>query len=544
MRREGPPAAVEGAVRRPLEARAGHPEPASLIRPDRKGDLVMAGPRGELHLPKGSIEGRPSGNTFLLNQKGSAMALDHVNEARLHMSGINRMPLPPGRVIVAGSGHMLLHSNDGRDFRLRPDGSLAGFRRGEQSARFGFDGRVHAFHDNHLEARREEHGGWHVIARRPDHSILVSTGFHRGYLERPVFLHDRPFLRSTYVAGNHVSVRVYGVYSYHGVELHRYLRPVAYTPAFYGWAARPFPAPSPYRWAVVSSPAYVAEAAYIPVEPVYPAPANWLTDFMLVSTTLGNQYLQDRTAGPAAGESEEGFAPEAADWAADSPQAGEEAQTEAGAEALDEAQPEVVASEQAAPVTPQLKQAIASEIREQIALDSAAPQTVDAGNDQGAGLDGLPSLLKRPGTVFVVSNEQRAEMPEGSVCRLKPGDTVALDAVVESADTAAQLRITSSHAQDCPLNAIVQMPLASVQEMWNDMRQSMETGLAQLRYDSTGGGLPKPPLAAISAPLRSTLPAELSAPEPNLGALLDKQQRDAEQIANQTALNATNNSPQ
>ena len=462
---------------------------------------------------------------FLLTTKGSNAAISHLNEVRLHMDGINRRPLPHGEMTMRSNGFMRLRAADGRDYHLRPNGSIAAFHRGDEHVRFGVDGRMRGFRDPHFEMRRGPGGAWHTVEHRPDHSILRSEGFHRGRLERPIPYGNRGFVRATYVNGHEVSVRVYADYPYHGVVLHRYLPPVYYSSGFYGWASRPWTAPAAYHWGFVASPGYAATAGYFAVAPSYPAPAPWMADFMLSSLTVAQQFVPKD--GTAAAPDPDNLPPPD-DGSADNPDAAAagDSSTDAGLDALDDAdQPQVVASDADAPITQPLKDQLAAEIREQVELDSAG-QPVGEG-DPGIGLDGLPARLSHPGYLFVVSEEQSTNTVDGEVCRLQPGDTVRLAKPVSSQDANATLVVSSSRAQDCPAQTSVLLSLNAMQDMWNDMRALMESGLSKLRFDPANGGLPSPPLAVISAPLQQGVPRDLATPDPDAGVLLDAQQNVA-----------------
>jgi hypothetical protein len=533
----GPDRRPVGDVHGPgrLPERAVHDEPGRRIEPDRLGGFAGHG----YNLPRGSVGPHVGPHDFRLTPHGEEAARLHLNEARLHMDGINRRPLPRGEMILHDNGRMVIRADAHRDFHLRPDGSIRAFRRDDARLRYGFDGRVHAFHDPHFDVRRGPRGDFRVYSRGPDRRFLVNMGPHRGFFEHPVAFRGRSYVRSTFVDHGRVSVRVYREFPYHGVVLRRYVPGVRYTPAFYGWAARPFPAPAPYHWGFVGGPAYTAHVGYFAVAPAYPAPTDWAADFMLATATGISQIVAASQAGPGApvaddatADADAGFQADDEDWQTpppdDTADAADAVLDAATADDTDDdaPAPQIVASSADAPVTPALKAQLAEEIRQQVELDAVAP--ADPDGDPKDALDGLPAQLQRAGFLFVVYRDQSADVEEGSICRLQPGDTIKLEVPVTTTDTVVQMRVASSHAKDCPLGTVVRVKLAALQEMWNSMRESMESGLAQMRYDPTQGGLPAPPLSSIAAPLQATVPTDLAAPDPGVAEQLDAQQRQAD----------------
>jgi hypothetical protein len=61
-----------------------------------------------------------------------------------------------------------------------------------------------------MDVSRGPHGQRVVVSRVPDHPVVVSTGRHAGYVERPVTLRGRAMMQRTYVLNNRAFTRVYG----------------------------------------------------------------------------------------------------------------------------------------------------------------------------------------------------------------------------------------------------------------------------------------------------------------------------------------------
>ncbi len=530
------PAPHPGLVPRP--GGPEHIEPAHFVA-DRNGALIGHG----FNLPRGSIADRPGPGEFRLTPHGADLARAHLNEERLHLGGIDHNPLPHGEMIFHDNGHMVLHADGNRFYHLGPDGRIASFRVGEDRLRFGRDGVLHTYRDRHFALRRDFQGDVHIYGHLPDRAVLVNLGPHRGVYEHPVMFHGHSFVHATWVTPHGVDVRNYAEYPYHGVILRRYIPPYHYTPAFYGWVAHPWAAPAPYHWTFVSAPVYTAQEGYFAVAPVYPAPSDWLADQLLADARGIESALDSADAGPPeAGASDSAsYQPDNEDWqslAADG--AGDAAAdtlvASASPEAADESDDagsasQVVASSADAPITPDLKTQLAEEIRQQIELDSIDQNNVEA--DPATALDGLPARLQTPGYIFVVYNDETATVvsyptvDSNSICGLQPGDTLRLKSALSATDTTATLVVSSSHAKDCPLNTVVQVKLQALQQMWNSMRESMEAGLSQLRYDPNNGGLPQPPLSSVAAPLQANVPPDLSTPDPGVANMLATQQAQA-----------------
>jgi hypothetical protein len=91
----------------------------------------------------------------------------------------------------------------------------------------------------------------------------------------------------------------------------------------------------------------------------------------------------------------------------------------------------------------------------------------------------------------------------------------------------ADLLVVSSRKGDCPAGITVSVPLGDLQEMQNNFRAQLDSGLQALRDQQGKGGLPGAPMSAIAPPPRPV--DEPPAGNINVQAQLDAQQQQANQ---------------
>jgi hypothetical protein len=441
-------------------------------------------------VPGTSSAGKPGAGPSSLSASGSQSVLHQVNTARTGMSGVNQHPIPSGQVSVHPNQSLTVAASNGRNYNLRPNGTLASFNGHGQSATFRGDGHLASVHTHNMDIARGPHGQRTIMSERPDHSRLVSHGPHNGYRERPVNYHGHDFHQRTYVHGGHTFNRVYSGYHYHGLLLYDYLPPYYYDPYFYGWAYYPWGAPVPYGWGWMGSPWYAYYGGYFSPWGAYPNGAYWLTDF-LIAQTLEAAYTPDVPA---------------ADYQPTDASAGED---EAYAPAD-------------TPISPDIKQIIAEEVQQQLAYENAA----SAKPDQAPTLDGLPQVLV-PNHLFVVDQVLNVSTADGQQCGLSAGDVIKLVAAPPENAATADLTVVSSRKADCPAGVTVGVPLESLQEMQNNFRAQLESGLQALHEQQGKGGLPAAPPSAIAPPPRPV--DEPPADNENVQAQLDAQQKQADQ---------------
>ncbi len=430
--------------------------------------------------------------------------LHQVNTARGGLSGVNHRPIPSGQVAVHTDKSLTVIASNGRNYNLRPNGTLASYSGHGQSATFRGDGHLASVHTPHMDIAHGPRGQRTIISERPDHGRLVSNGLHRGYIEHPVNYHGHEYTQRTYVHGDHRFTREYNHYHYHGREFNHYVPRYTYIPAFYGWAYYPWDSPAAYMWGWMSSAWFACNAGYFDPSGSYQSGADWLSDYYL-SQTLSDSFDEGAQAGAASCQAGSGQAADADAPGGDMQSADDDTSAPANT-----------------PITPDVKQMIADEVKQQLAFENAAA----AQPDQAPTLDDLPQVLV-PNHLFVVDQVQNVTTADGQQCTLSVGDVIKLLAAPPDGATAADLTVVSTHKSDCPAGVTVSLPLESLQEMQNNFRAQLDSGLQALREQQGKGGLPAAPMSAITPP---PVPAdEPPADTENVQAQLDAQQQQADQ---------------
>jgi hypothetical protein len=484
-------------------------------RNNSPGTVAGSGTHAVYNIPS-SPSGKPGAGPSTLSPSGSQSVLHQVNTARGGLSGVNHQPIPSGQVVVHPNQSLTVNASNGRNYNLRPNGTLASYSGHGQAATFRGNGHLASVHTSNMDIARGPRGQRTIISQRPG-GRLVSTGKNRGYFEHPVSYHGHSFTQRTYVRGGNRFTRDYVGYRYHGMLLNHYVPHVTYAPAFYGWAYYPWGAPVPYGWGWEGSPWYDFYSGFFSPSDSYPDGASWLTDYTL-GQTMQDGYPADAQAG-GTGQPDNGNGPPDANApGADAPLADD--QTSAPADT---------------PITPDIKQMIAAEVKQQLAFENAAASKPD----QAPALDGLPQVLV-PNHLFVVDQVQNVTTADGQQCSLSVGDVIKLVSAPPDGAATADLTVLSSRKGDCASGLTVTVPLESLQEMQNNFRAQLDSGLQALREQQGKGGLPAAPMAAITPP---PVPAdEPPADTENVQADLNAQQQQADQTESsvtQTAFAAT-----
>lgn len=323
--------------------------------------------------------------------------------------------------------------------------------------------------------------GREVISGRPG-SRVVSWGPNRGFVERPV----RPgYISRTYVYGGRSSVAVYRQGYYRGYGYYRYVPNYYYGPRFYGWAATPWATPVPYYWGgPVAAPWFGFYAAYFTPYAVYPSPDLWLTDY-LISQNLRAAYENGRASG--------------------------------------EAEPSAQVTASSTPtVTPEMKAMIADEVRQQLAAEQAAAAQPSSSNAGPASDQAPPALTQK---FFVVASNLDVTA-NGQPCTLTAGDIIERRGKDAGSDGNVAVEVVSSKKGDCPADssAPVQVQLADLQEMHNQFRQHLDSGLKVLA-DGQAKGIPAAPAAN-----KREVPEGTASPAPDAESTLLAQDKEAEKL--------------
>jgi hypothetical protein len=313
-----------------------------------------------------------------------------------------------------------------------------------------------------MTIRHVPRGGRVVEVVRPDHTRIVVMGAHRGYVERPIIV--RPgYISRTYVLGGRPYVRVYRSYHYRNVVYYRYVPAFYYQPAFYGWAYDPWRAPVVYRWGWMSQPWYGYYGPYFAPAPMYPSAALWLTDYLLAEN-LRLAYENRQLARENRAAEREAYADEAMPLTSN------------------------------ATITPDIKMAIAEEVKQQLAAERALAGQPASSMPQVSSNEELPPALDPKQRIFIVSTSLDVNVG-GEDCALTPGDIL-----VRTGDTLVDgnkvtMSVMSSKAGNCKAGANTAIEVAELQEMQNQFREQIGSGLKALADNQGKGDVPAGPAA-------------------------------------------------
>jgi hypothetical protein len=340
-----------------------------------------------------------------------------------------------------------------------------------------------------MEINRGQHNERSIMTVRPDKSVLVSTGPHRGYLQRTVVHNKKTLIKRTYVENNTAYTRVYSNYTYRGVAMQSYVPETYYAPAFYGWAYDPWRTPVRYSWGWQRDPWYESNSGYFTPLPVYPNSSLWLTDHLLAETMRAAYLARSAENSP------------------------EQAQS-------------------TTPITPEVRGMIALEVKKQLAQEKEAAKHPEKGANYGK----LSTAMSDPNHMFIVSGNLDVTAGD-QMCSLTAGDVLRLNGAPSDDAKTADLRVISSKRDDCPTQSNVTVAFNDLQEMHNNMRERVYDGLGILRKSNGSDGIPSAPKGAMSPPRKSEA-ASLGSSDENVLAMLQAQQNEADQAEEQVIQSA------
>jgi len=200
------------------------------------------------------VAGRAPNGGSTLTPTGSHQVLQQVNTNRTNMSGINRNPIPQGRVSIEPNGHVAVAAANGREYNLRSNGTVAAIHTNSGTLTFRGDGHLASVRTPTLRVMHGPHGERTIIHRLPDNRVVVSAGRHFGYVQRTVAFRGTEFVQRTYVRGAMVQTAAFTNFSYRGVAMEHYVPNYTYAPAFYGWAYYGWNQPVAYAWGWAGDP--------------------------------------------------------------------------------------------------------------------------------------------------------------------------------------------------------------------------------------------------------------------------------------------------
>lgn len=285
-----------------------------------------------------------------------------------------------------------------------------------------------------MEANRGQNGGIvinrgsrgerTVVSGRPGNRV-VSYGPRRGFVERSV----RPgYISRTYAGGGRHYAHVYREYRYRNFLYYRYVPAVYYGPRFYTWILTPWSMPVRYTWFGAARPApwFGFYAGYFTPYPTYASPSLWLTDFVLAEN-LRIAY---------------------------------ESQTS----------PRLASSPNETKISAEIKALIADEVQQQLAAERQPDQAKITGEPLP------PALTQR---FFVVSSDFEV-MAAGQTCSLTPGDIVQRKGREIFPDGTVAAEVVTSKAGNCSADSAIAIGVAELQEMQNQFREQIDSGLKMM----------------------------------------------------------------
>jgi hypothetical protein len=329
-------------------------------------------------------------------------------------------------------------------------------------------------------------GGGRIVETGRPGARVVSYGAHRGFVERTVA--GRPgYISRTYVVGGRSYAHVYREYSYRGVRYYGYVPGVYYGPRFYAWAVAPWGVPVRYAWFGLATPApwFGFYAGYFTPYPMYASPDLWLTDY-LIAENLRLAY-ENQQAGN-----------------------GDQAPP-----------PQPYAQPAAATLSPEMKALVADEVRQQLAAEEAAAMepTSSSAQQPAPGSGPLPPALSQ--RFFVVSSNLDLTTAAGQACSLTPGDIIQRRGQAVMPDGGVDMEVVSSKPGDCAADSRAAVQLADLQEMHNQFREQIDSGL-KLLAENQARGLPSGPVAGARNVAEGT-----ADPAPDAESQLMAQENDA-----------------
>ncbi len=410
-----------------------------------------------------------------------------LNARRAALQGINRAPIPEGR--VHGSGGMTMVSTRDRwRFVLREDGTLASAQSPQATATFTSSGKIATFRTSSVTVENLAHGQRVMTVRRPDGTSVTRTGAHSGYVAREVARNGQRYSERTYLSylsGNKLVRQNYLWMSYGGQRFWEYLPRHRYSPAFYEWLRKHRRWPVTFRRRWPGGPWLAYYQFYFVPAGEYDGVADWLADFVLGETLEDGYEMEqpDANADPASTDEANG--------------GGQGIGEELKGQIADQVQQELDADETSVPVNEAMT-AVAH-----LSLEMQAGHIFIVDKPMSVG-----SLASSVGVVRLASADDNCTLSPGDVIRAtKPmetvrGVTVSVDGNEDSV-TPAELEVVASQPGDCEPGRTIRLPLSALEEMENAMRARLDDGLDALAQQKGLEGLPAASVAVndvVSAP--------------------------------------------
>ncbi len=409
-----------------------------------------------------------------------------------------------GHTTTAGGAHTTTPSHFGGS---TPKGSNEHVTKSGNAVRTRPNGRVSDVHDARrgMDVHHGLNGNRRVEVRRHDGSRMVAERGRRGYVERGYHYHGHDFGRRSYYYHGHEYNRYYRGYGYRGLSLSVYAPGFYFGPGFYGWAYNPWAVPISFAWGWGGSPWLGFYGGFFAPYPVYPSAAFWLTDY-IISQDLQAAYAAHQEAGEQDGDPSSAGGPPV--------------------------------------LTPDVKQMVADEVKAELALENAEAAQNAQKQDVDPGSSGIARMLADGHAhTFVAGAALDLVDTNGQECAISDGDVLQLQTPPPSDATAANLVVLASKGgNECQKSDTVTVQLTDLQEMQNQMRETIDQGLQDLQAKQGKGGLPPAPPSAQVKPTETEY-AQIAPPaDPQDAADLQQQTQQADQAEKDVTADAAQDS--
>lgn len=491
------------------EGKKSAPAPAHAAAPAAAGQHPAGGAPGGAATSHGPTTGGGAGAGHAITTGGAGAS--HVTTAGPRgarpggvVAGRSGASAAGGATSFAGhpvpAGGHELHAANGAAIRTRTDGS----RSDVHDPKRGMD--IH----HGLDGNRR------VAVERADHTRIVADRGGRGYVQHPYMFHGHEFGHRTYFEHGRAYDRFYGRYGWHGHYYDVYAPGRFYPYGFYGYAYAPWGVPVPYAWGWGGAPWYGYYGAFYTPYPVYPAPAFWLTDFVIAASLQAAYAARVSSAadlGPIP-SSRPTLLVDASRWVAD--------------ELVGPAEADAIP---ATPMTPEVKQMVADEIKALVQQEGTEAQANAANQDADPGKNSVIQLMSdnRP-HVLVAGTDLDLVTGSAQECAFSQGDILkVISPPAGGADTARATVLASKGGKECATGANVSVAISDLQDMDNHMREQVDDGLSELQSKQGQGGLPAAPASAIGAPVKAGFAASAPPPDATAADQIKQQANEADQ---------------
>jgi hypothetical protein len=131
---------------------------------------------------------------------------------------------------------------------------------------------------------------------------------------------------------------------------------------------------------------------------------------------------------------------------------------------------------------------------------------------------------RRRWIIFVVSTNLDVTVAGGTACALTPGDIILRTGDNMVNGNRIGVSVLSSKPGDCPLNSAAELDIVALQEMHNQFREQIDSGMKQLADNQGKNGLPPAPSASPRLVAEGQAPADQAS---TVEQALAQQQNDA-----------------